>query len=256
MRNLVVPTTACRPAAAAAVEHGAIAFCAWDCDSGGVYTATANGELSFTPADARQVCAMRVSHLPVGNACTMLVLAVLLARLELTLLSPIGWLVAGSASRSNGDRRCARGLSMLLSDNPLSSRTAPGPDRFRTALLQASAYRASATCQKRMHCVCQTPPGSCSWSTAAAVPSRKYVSVIMQTQCSDYSHVLCVLQLSAILPLDHQVGCLDGGVAALRWSPGGETLCLITMAGQMLLMTKVSVTPGKQGVHQHQSGIR
>lgn len=37
-----------------------------------------------------------------------------------------------------------------------------------------------------------------------------------------------------------QVGYLDGGVAALRWSPDGETLCLVTSRGQMLLMTKVS----------------
>jgi IKI3 family len=37
-----------------------------------------------------------------------------------------------------------------------------------------------------------------------------------------------------------QVGYLDGGVAALRWAPDGETLCIITSRGQMLLMTKVS----------------
>lgn len=37
-----------------------------------------------------------------------------------------------------------------------------------------------------------------------------------------------------------QVGYLDGGVAALQWAPDGETLCIITSRGQMLLMTKVS----------------
>lgn len=36
-----------------------------------------------------------------------------------------------------------------------------------------------------------------------------------------------------------QVGQLEGGVAALEWSPDGETVCLITGTGQMLLMTKV-----------------
>lgn len=35
------------------------------------------------------------------------------------------------------------------------------------------------------------------------------------------------------------MGQLEGGVLALEWSPDGETVCLITGAGQMLLMTKV-----------------
>lgn len=35
------------------------------------------------------------------------------------------------------------------------------------------------------------------------------------------------------------MGQLEGGVSALEWSPDGETVCLITGAGQMLLMTKV-----------------
>ena len=35
------------------------------------------------------------------------------------------------------------------------------------------------------------------------------------------------------------MGQLEGGLLALEWSPDGETVCLITGAGQMLLMTKV-----------------
>jgi len=47
-------------------------------------------------------------------------------------------------------------------------------------------------------------------------------------------------RLTIIGVISMQVGYLDGGVAALRWSPDGETLCLVTSRGQMLLMTKVS----------------
>ncbi len=38
------------------------------------------------------------------------------------------------------------------------------------------------------------------------------------------------------------MGQLEGGVLALEWSPDGETVCLITGAGQMLLMTKVQAS--------------
>lgn len=38
-----------------------------------------------------------------------------------------------------------------------------------------------------------------------------------------------------------QVGYLDGRVAALRWAPDGEALCIVTSRGQMLLMTKARV---------------
>ena len=43
-----------------------------------------------------------------------------------------------------------------------------------------------------------------------------------------------------------EVGCIEGGIAALEWSPDGEVLAAISGSGNLLVMTRVSgFLPGR-----------
>lgn len=57
---------------------------------------------------------------------------------------------------------------------------------------------------------------------------------------------LCVALSSGVLLLVHverreaeEVGCIDGGILALEWSPDGEVLVLVSGHGDIIMMDQV-----------------